>query len=121
MKLPRLQYHKFTLDNLPPKEASGVYVIREGKRVVYVGESHTGRLRKTFLRHFQTWSGKTAGVTYPRSGDFTVAWQVLPSENAYDAQIDLIEKLRPRDNTTAAPEPTWKEALADVIDAFDPF
>lgn len=31
----------------------GVYALREGTTVHYVGESHTGRLWKTLLRHFQ--------------------------------------------------------------------
>src|SRR5262245_12003108 len=39
---------------------SGVYVIREIQRdgsseVVYVGESHSGRLYETLTRHFQAW------------------------------------------------------------------
>lgn len=36
------------------RDASGAYAVREKKnhRVVYVGESHTGRLRSTMLRHF---------------------------------------------------------------------
>jgi hypothetical protein len=38
---------------------SGVYIIRERQRdgsnpVVYVGESHAGRLYQTLTRHFQT-------------------------------------------------------------------
>jgi hypothetical protein len=41
------------------KGKSGVYVIREIKRdgsspIVYVGESHTGRLYQTITRHFQS-------------------------------------------------------------------
>ena len=32
---------------------SGVYVIREGSEIVYVGESHTNRLYDTLTRHFQ--------------------------------------------------------------------
>jgi hypothetical protein len=39
---------------------SGVYLIRERQRdgtnpVVYIGESHAGRLYQTLTRHFQTW------------------------------------------------------------------
>lgn len=36
------------------KGKSGVYVIRERGEVVYVGESHAGRLYETLTRHFQT-------------------------------------------------------------------
>jgi hypothetical protein len=41
---------------IPPR-ASGVYAIasRYSVEVRYVGMSWTGRLRKTALRHFQTW------------------------------------------------------------------
>jgi hypothetical protein len=49
---------------------SGVYVIREKGflgDIVYIGESHTGRLKKTLLRHFQKWTGKTKGPTFARS------------------------------------------------------
>jgi len=48
------------------KGKSGVYVIqrkRDGK-TLYVGESHTGNLKRTLQRHFWHWSGKTAGVWY---------------------------------------------------------
>lgn len=81
---------------------SGVYVIRSknAKRVLYVGESHSGRLRKTLVRHFQAWSGKTAGVTYPR-GDVEIAVEVTGPARAVARQNALICKLAPRDNTNA--------------------
>lgn len=121
MKLPKLRFAPFSMDRLPPLGSDGVYVIREGRRIVYVGESHSGRLRKTYLRHFQVWQGKTAGATYPRTGETLAAWAVLPTSEAIDMQNELIRRLRPRDNDTGAPAPTWGEALADVIDAFNPF
>src|SRR5450631_2471919 len=52
------------------KGKSGVYVIREPGffgEVLYCGESHTGRLNTTLLRHFQHWTGKTAGATFAAS------------------------------------------------------
>lgn len=52
------------------KGKSGVYVVRERGflgSVLYVGESHTGRLYSTLLRHFQHWTGPTAGPTFPVS------------------------------------------------------
>lgn len=80
---------------------SGVYVIREaGGRVLYVGESHTGRLKKTLLRHFQAWSGKTAGVTYSR-GAVEIAVEVTQPGRAVARQNSLICKLQPRDNTVS--------------------
>lgn len=84
---------------------SGVYMIRQptwfglGKpAIVYVGESHTGRLYHTLTRHFQAWSGPTAGPTYGRS-DVEVAVAVIPAPKAVEAQFALIRKHSPRDNT----------------------
>lgn len=78
---------------------SGVYVIRSknDKRSLYVGESHTGRLKKTLLRHFQAWSGKTAGPTYSRSS-VEIAVLVTDKDSAVSTQNKLIDELEPRDN-----------------------
>ncbi len=60
---------------------SGVYVIRDCdlRQVLYVGESHSGRLYETLTRHFQDWrrwkgfwrgqygEGHDPGLTYPCS------------------------------------------------------
>ncbi len=80
-------------------DRSGVYVIRDARshRVLYVGESHSGRLRKTLLRHFQKWSGRTAGPTYPPAG-VEVALRLTPPPSAVAAQDNLICRLAPRDN-----------------------
>lgn len=79
---------------------SGVYVIRQADagRVLYVGESHTGALKKTLLRHFQSWTGKTAGPTYGR-GAVEIAVEITPPGRAVSRQNSLICKLQPRDNT----------------------
>lgn len=82
---------------------SGVYIIRQAggeRRVLYVGESHTGRLKKTLLRHFQAWSGKTAGQTYGRGG-CEVAVIVTAPGKAVEKQNELICRLNPSDNTNA--------------------
>ena len=75
---------------------SGVYIIRdrETKDVLYVGESHTGRLKKTLLRHFQAWSGKTAGPTFSRNS-VEIAVEVTSEANAVPRQNKLIADLRP--------------------------
>lgn len=108
---------------------SGVYVIRRNGKVCYVGESHTGRLKKTLAHHFQTWTGKTAGPTYPRAGS-TVAVQVTPASQAVDLQNELIAKHRPCDNTQGKPSKsprraavstTWTQAAVEVFDALNPF
>ena len=47
---------------------NGVYAIRSARLlgVLYVGESHTGRLYDTLVRHLQQWKGWNAGPSYDR-------------------------------------------------------
>jgi hypothetical protein len=110
------------------KGKSGVYVIRETARdgsseIVYVGESHTGRLYNTLTRHFQSWrrskkfwtgqyggQGHDPGLTYPRNR-VTVAVRVLSPQRALDEEARLIARLRPRDNLLGQPS----DEAEDVI------
>jgi excinuclease UvrABC nuclease subunit len=92
------------------KGKSGVYLIREKNGflffagdVVYVGESHTNRLYSTLLRHFQRWTGKTAGPTFAVS-KVEVAVVRCPANRAIALQNSVIEEYRPRLNTTANPD-----------------
>ncbi len=88
------------------KGKSGAYLIRDsgffGGEIVYVGESHTGRLFQTITRHFQRWKGKTAGPTYPRS-KVQVAIVRCPAKQAVDLQDNLIAEFRPKDNIANKP------------------
>lgn len=84
---------------------SGVYVIREKGflgEIVYVGESHTGRLKKTLLRHFQHWTGKTKGPTFARS-KVEIAVFKTRKENAVELQNTLIAEHQPKLNLTGKP------------------
>jgi hypothetical protein len=108
---------------------SGVYVIKEVQRdgseqIVYVGESHTGRLYDTLTRHLQTWQrskkfwrdqfggqGHDPGLTYPRHR-VLVAARVLSPARAMAEETRLIRKLRPRDNLLKQPEDTTGEEVA---------
>ena len=85
------------------KRRSGVYVIREGEEIVYVGESHTGSLYDTITRHFQSWTGYTAGTRYDRDA-VTVAVRTTKARDAIDVQDALIRRLRPRDNYEGNPD-----------------
>ncbi len=82
---------------------SGVYVIRsrETDRVLYVGESHTGRLKSTIMRHFypwkKDWMHKTPRATYSRHRCSVLVYVTPPSE-AIERQNALICELEPRDN-----------------------
>lgn len=80
---------------------SGCYVIRarDTHKVYYVGESHTGRLYDTITRHFQAWTGKTAGVRYIARNVEVAALTYRSPEKAKNAQWILITNLRPCDNT----------------------
>src|SRR5262249_34862350 len=48
------------------QHASGVYLIRDAEtaELLYVGESHSGRLFETMTRHFYHWHGRGAGPSY---------------------------------------------------------
>ena len=92
------------------RNQSGAYVIRQGRTVVYVGESHSGNLAKTLKRHFWPWRD-TEGphATYNRC-KVTVGVRLTPPGAAIGAQNNLIERLKPRDNGTnpnANADPEW--------------
>jgi excinuclease UvrABC nuclease subunit len=101
---------------------SGVYAIRTVgflfSTVLYVGESHTGNLRKTLTRHFQAWHrGKKKwfvgtyapaqtdpGHSYERAGNVEVAVEVASKHRAVELQSEWIKKLKPRDNVALVEE-----------------
>jgi excinuclease UvrABC nuclease subunit len=97
--------------------ASGVYVIRDRdtREVLYVGESHSGRLYATVTRHFQEWrrwkgfwrgqfgEGHDPGLTYPRAA-IEVAVRATNDNDAIDEEARLIRRLRPRDNLIGQPD-----------------
>lgn len=91
------------------KKRSGVYAIRQGRTVVYVGSSQT-RLYDTLTRHFQVWrrykrfwreagfgEGNDPGLTYDR-GSVEVAVLLTSAADAPREEAKLICKLMPRDN-----------------------
>jgi hypothetical protein len=100
---------------------SGVYVLRDRRthEVLYVGESHTGRVRQTLVRHLQRWSRDKdfwrgagfsrhdPGTTYAREG-VEAAVRIVPRGDAVDVQNALIRQLRPRDNVQGADVPRRK-------------
>lgn len=90
------------------RRESGVYALvdRRTGRVLYVGESHTGRLYDTITRHFRRWTiapGRDAqgrrfgGTTYDRSR-VAVTWASTPAHLAQETQYAEIQRLSPRDN-----------------------
>lgn len=99
-------YHP-RLGRIRGASASGVYAIIDARSgiVMYVGESHTGRLYDTLTRHFRAWrpkafdsgGGRRGGTTYDRER-VLVVWETMAASRAVDAQFDEIERLDPRDN-----------------------
>jgi hypothetical protein len=92
------------------KGKSGVYIIRERGflgSILYVGESHTGRLQPTLLRHFQQWTGPTAGPTFANS-DVEVAIVRTPAEKALETQNAIIMEFEPKLNVIGKPKGFWE-------------
>jgi hypothetical protein len=102
------QYYHDALAELRGEHASGVYaIIAKGSgRVLYVGESHTGRLYDTITRHFRAWTinprrdsqgRRFGGTTYDRA-KVRVAYTVTADDEAQDMQYAEIQRLNPADN-----------------------
>lgn len=106
--MTRLSYRKAEADDgknpcwmLALKGKSGVYVIRRQSdhRVLYVGESHSGRLSDTLTRHFRRWhEAERPHFVYARRA-VEVAVRVTSKTHAVASQNRLIKILKPRDNT----------------------
>jgi excinuclease UvrABC nuclease subunit len=95
------------------KGKSGVYVIRESGfwgNVLYVGESHSGRLYSTLLRHFQHWAGPTAGPTFPVT-KVEVAVIRTPAAKAFELQNAVIAEYEPKYNVAEKPKGLFETIL----------
>jgi hypothetical protein len=80
------------------KGRNGVYAIRHGAELVYVGESHSDRLYETLTRHFQRWTCDDQRCnTYPRSA-VTVSVITTSAAEAPTLQAHTILEREPRDN-----------------------
>lgn len=91
------------------RHSSGAYIIRSKSthEVLYVGESHTGRLADTVKRHFYKWEdggGRNHFTASP--GAVQVAVRVTPPTAAVGAQNNLINRLSPKRN---------KQGFADQV------
>lgn len=84
----------------PPPGVSGVYALRSRTthEVLYVGESHTDRLRETAARHLQIWNDpRQPRHTYDRAR-VEICWMETAPGDALDYEAEWIEDLDPRDN-----------------------
>lgn len=99
-------YHRH-LAELRNYQASGLYAI-VGPRgaILYIGESHTGRLYDTITRHFRDWriepgtdaqGRRRGGTTYNRD-QVRVIYLICNADEAQQRQYEAIQRLGPRDN-----------------------
>ena len=86
-------------DDFPPEGVSGVYAIASLTGVVlYVGESHTGRLRKTVARHFQVWNDQQAERPVYDRHQVQICWAQTAPADALETETQWMIDLEPRDN-----------------------
>jgi hypothetical protein len=129
----------------PERKKSGVYFIKEGKDIVYIGHS-TKDLYKTMYRHFQQWSHQGQEViTYAGNDldDYTVRVIYCTPKQAEAAEKYLIKKHKPRDNsykyedielttydkntgrltqeTQTAPDYQWKPDPKDMVQDYSDY
>jgi hypothetical protein len=78
----------------------GVYIIRRGKKIVYVGHSQSN-VYKTMYRHFQSWYDPTQHrVTYPKfSPEITCKIILCTANQAPRLESILVRRYKPEDNT----------------------
>ncbi|MDD8018367.1 MAG: hypothetical protein PHP42_08335 [Bacteroidota bacterium] len=91
---------------------SGAYIIRNktSREILYVGESHTGRLANTIKRHFYSWLDNTDREHFTFNDDAVeVAVRITPQKSAKGAQDNLIRRLLPKHNTVAIPDEVQHE------------
>ena len=77
--------------------------------MLYVGESHTGRLHETLTRHLYSWNGKGAGPSYhPPLIEIAVTVATTPIDDPVADQYSLIQQHEPRDNVMDGHTLWWR-------------
>lgn len=98
-QLPRDGGTKFNLGFTKGK--SGVYIIKENGKIVYIGYSYSN-LYKTITRHFQNWNHRYQRVvTYANlvhSNRYTIRVVFTSPNKAKKLEEALTTKYQPRDN-----------------------
>ena len=103
---------KTTLKEISP---IGVYLIRKGKEIVYVGYSFS-HVKKTLYRHFQSWKDKTQNrATFPKEG-YEIKVSFCTSEaQARIIELRLIQKHEPKENLQITPLTNKFKRKADEL------
>jgi len=105
--------------------ANGCYAFRDGetREILYVGESHTGRLWKTCLRHFQglasgLFEQRSEWVWSERENVEVQLWVERSAQQALDLETELIARYAPT-NESRSYEPDWNLIMGRSTDADD--
>lgn len=82
-----------------PAQKSGVYLIKENTKIVYIGSSRKN-LYKTLFRHFENWNHKAQEVTNYNTNikKYTYRAVFCSAIQAHILEKVLIKKMNPRDN-----------------------
>lgn len=81
----------------PCKRRPGVYLVRRGQDIVYVGHS-TKNVRRVMYRHFQAWNDGHAHATYPKRGFMVKVIHRVTARQAASLEKRLIARYQPSDN-----------------------
>lgn len=83
-------------------DQSGVYIIRANGsgEILYIGESHTDRLKETLTRHFRSWQDSAERIHFTFDpAAVAVAVRYTSAGDAVHQQNELIAELGPKFNT----------------------
>ncbi len=98
----------------PERNKSGVYLISENSKVVYVGFSESD-LYKTMYRHFQVWNHTGQFVVsyadFLKTKEYKVRIVYCTAKQAAELEKALILKHRPRDNWNKYSELSSQEKI----------
>lgn len=110
----------------PYNGKSGVYLIKEGDKIIYVGKSGYN-LYKTISRHFQTWNDRRPRIVY-YNRKLKIRVILCTSAQADKLEKALILKHNPRDNSVkyesyqfGAKDQNVYNAYKDAIEEEVPF
>ena len=88
---------KPSLQILNKRFNTGVYLIKQGSEIIYVGFSGSN-LHKTLYRHFQTWNDRAQERKVFKKTGYKIRVIFCPTSKAYKLEKLLIEKYKPKHN-----------------------
>jgi GIY-YIG catalytic domain len=100
------------------RNKSGVYIIYEGKKVVYVGES-SNNLYRTMYRHFQSWNDDTQYRAVFNPDKVKVRIILCTATQATKLEAALILKYYPEKNKNRYEGFTTDSSEKKVLEKFE--